>query len=431
MSYSFTGGVTLPGNRDRSMHKPLLDLSHIAAVRIPLGGSGIDYAPAVEAGQSVLMGQIIGRSTLLPDFYLRASVSGVVTEISDGVLPDGRVAPCVVIENDGRDALMPLSLPMDWQMMEPEAILSRICEAGIVDRMGFPVFALLDRLLGKADTLIVNGIDGEVWISSIYRTLCDEADDIVEGIHVLMRLFTRLRCIVAMSEEKGEASDAMRRAAAADNRIRFMPLRDKYPQTDDRLLVRTITGREGRDLAAVRCIVLGAPEVAAIGRALRDGMPDLARIVTVSGDAVANPRNLRARAGTSWAEMVRAAGGYMETPHCLLVGDVMRAMATFTDTISFMPGAPGFTALVAEAAQPPALDCIRCGRCAMVCPYGLIPAMVHALQAADRTDKLDRSALEACTLCGACAYVCPSHIRLANDIRKALEEREAANDGQP
>ena len=430
MSYSFTGGVTLPANRDRSMHKPLLDLSHVAAVRIPLGGSGIDYAPAVEVGQSVAMGQVIGKSALLSEFCLRASVSGVVTEISDGVLPDGRVAPCVVIENDGRDTLMPLSLPMDWQMMEPEAISARICEAGIVDRMGFPVFAMLDRLLGKADTLIVNGIDGEVWVSSIYRTLCDEADDVVEGIHVLMRMFGRLRCIVAMPEEKGEAADAMREAAATDNRIRFMPLRDKYPQADDRLLVRTITGREGKDLASARCIVLGAPETAAIGRALRDGMPDLARIVTVSGDAGANPHNIRARAETSWAELVRACSGYLETPRLLLLGDVMRAMATFTDTISFMPGTPGFTALAAEAAEAPAQDCIRCGRCAQVCPYGLIPAFVHTVLGTGRTEKLAPLALDACTLCGACAYVCPSHIRLVHDMRKALEEREEPIDGQ-
>lgn len=430
MSYSFTGGVTLPSNREKSMHKPLLDLSDVEVVRIPLGGSGIDYAPAVEAGQSVEMGQIIGTSTNLSDFYLRASVSGVVREIADGVLPDGRVCAHVVIENDGRGGFSPLPLSMDWQMMEPEAISEQIRAAGIVDRTGFPVFASLGRLLGKADTLIVNGIDGEVWVSSIYRTLCDEADDVVEGIHVLMRLFGRLRCIVAMPEEKGEAADAMRAAAGTDNRIRFMPLRDKYPQADEHLLVRTITGREGKDLAEMRCVVLGAPETAAVGRALRDGMPDLARIVTVSGDAAANPRNVRARAGTSWADMVRALNGYLETPRRLLLGDVMRAMATFTDTVSFMPGIPGFTALLDDGAEAAPRACIRCGRCAMVCPYGLIPAFVHALSAAGRTDKLNYPALASCTLCGACAYICPSHIRLAHDMRKVLEERQDQEDGR-
>ena len=204
------------------MHKPLVDLENVSVVRIPLGGSGIDFSPVVNPGDPVRMGQVIGESSLLSRFSIRSSVSGTVREISDGVLPDGSAVPFVTIENDGLDTLEPLSRAMDWQMMEPDSILDTICASGIVDRTGYPVFAMLGRQISSTDTLIVCGLDGEVWTSAVYRTLCDEAEDIVEGIHVLMRLFGRVRCIVAMPESAGEATDAMRAAAGSDNRIRFL-----------------------------------------------------------------------------------------------------------------------------------------------------------------------------------------------------------------
>ena len=432
MSYSFRGGVSLVSKRELTMHKPLVDLENVSVVRIPLSGSGIDFSPVVNPGDPVRMGQVIGESSLLSRFSIRSSVSGTVREISDGVLPDGSAVPFVTIENDGLDTLEPLSRAMDWQMMEPDSILDTICASGIVDRTGYPVFAMLGRQISSTDTLIVCGLDGEVWTSAVYRTLCDEAEDIVEGIHVLMRLFGRVRCIVAMPESAGEATDSMRAAAGSDNRIRFLALRDKYPQTDARLLIRTITGRDAAgDLSKTRCAVLGAQETAAIGRALRAGIPDLSRIVTVSGDAVAAPRNLRVRAGTAWYEIVHACGGYLETPKCLLVGDVMHGAASFTDNISFMPGQPGFVALSDEAAEEkPAEPCIGCGRCAQVCPYALIPAQVRALLENGQRAVLSRLPLAQCTLCGACAYVCPAHIRLAQVMRRALEEREENEDGR-
>ena len=430
MSYSFQGGVYLEANREKTLHKLSFAFDRVASVKIPLGGSGIAFTPSVAPGDFVRLGQVIGVSTLLPGFSLRASVSGMVTEISDGVLPDGRFVPCVGIENDLRDEPELLGRPMDWQQMEPEQINGLICAAGVVGRGAYPSFAKIGRMLGRADTLIVDGLDGEPWASAVYRALCEDADDIIEGVHVLMRLFGRLRCVVAMPEERGEAAQAMRHAVGGDNRIRLIKLRDKYPQNDERLLIRTITGRDGcageRD---TRCLVMEAQEVAAIGRALRDGTPDVSRIVTVSGDAVANPKNIRARIGTAWYELVRVCGGYTQTPSRLLVGGAMRGEAAFTDNIALAPGAQAFTALCADTTGTPG-PCIRCGRCAQACPYGLLPNYIQLFLENGNFEKLRTLGVERCTACGACACVCPAHIRLVQTMQRARQALPAQEDRQ-
>lgn len=418
MSYSFQGGVYLDANREKTLHKPCFAFDRVASVKIPLGGSGMDFTPAVAPGDPVRLGQVIAVSTILPGFGLHASISGTVTEIGDGVLPDGRFISCIEIENDLRDEPEPAAHPMDWQQMEPEQINEAICAAGIVGRDAYPSFVKIGRMLGHADTLIVDGLDGEPWESAVYRALCEDAADIVEGVHVLMRLFGRLRCAVAMPEERGEAAQAMRRAVGGDNRIRLVRLRDKYPQNDEGLLIRTITGREsGGGYRDDRCLVLQAQEMAAIGRALRDGTPDICRIVTVSGDAVANPKNIRARIGTAWYELVRVCGGYTQTPNRLIVGGVMRGEATFTDNIAFAPGAQAFTALCADTTAPG--PCLHCGRCAQACPYGVMPSYVHLFLEKGNIEKLAALGVERCTACGACACVCPAHIRLVQTLSRA------------
>ena len=424
MSYSFQGGVYLETNREKTLHKPSIAFDRVASVKIPLGG-GIEFTPAVAPGDVVRLGQVIGTSARLPGFSIRASVSGTVTQITDGVLPDGRFVPCVEIENDLRDESEPAGLPMDWQLMEPDQIQAQICAAGIVGRNAYPSFIKIKRMLGHADTLIVNGLDMEPWSSAVYRTLCEDADDLVEGAHVLMRLFGRLRCVVAMPEERGEAAQSMRRAVGGDNRIRLVKLQDKYPQDDETLLIRTITGRENTGTGA-HCLVMEAQELAAIGRALRDGTPDIARIVTVSGDAVANAKNIRARIGTAWYELVRICGGYVQTPVQLLVGGLMRGKATFTDNISLAPGDQVFTALCSNAGKTEDA-CMHCGRCASVCPYGLMPNYIHFFLKNRNWERLSALGVERCTDCGACAYVCPAHIRLVQTIesaREALSEPE-------
>ena len=93
----------------------------------------------------------------------------------------------------------------------------------------------------------------------------------------------------------------------------------------------------------------------------------------------------------------------------------------------------------ADAVEPPATACIRCGRCVNHCPFSLMPSAIEG--AYNRGDGAALKALKVniCMECGCCAYICPARRPLVqvnklakamlnkyNAEQKALAEKQAA-----
>lgn len=125
-------------------------------------------------------------------------------------------------------------------------MIALIREAGIVGHGGaaFPTHVKIRSALGKVDTMIVNAAECEPYITSDHRVMLEYADDVIAGIRILLRIFSRIRCLIAVENNKPDAVEALRRAIGADNRIKIDLLRTKYPQGGEKQLIRAVTGRE-------------------------------------------------------------------------------------------------------------------------------------------------------------------------------------------
>ena len=115
-------------------------------------------------------------------------------------------------------------------------------------------------------------------------------------------------------------------------RIEVCPLETKYPQGGERQLIYAVTGRSINSKmlpADAGCIVDNVETIIAIYNAVKLGKPVTNRISTITGDAVEHPGNFLYSIGTSYQELVDAAGGFKVQPEKIISGGPMMGFAMF------------------------------------------------------------------------------------------------------
>lgn len=439
MSRSFFGGVHPKGCKELSREAPLTVFSPKFVSIAMSQHIGAPCKPLVEVGQHVTVGQKVGDGTGLCA-PVHASVSGTVVAVEEKPHPSGTNVLSVVIENDGRDDLCPDIHPRDSVVeLDAQALIDIIHSAGITGMggAGFPTHVKLSSGLGKVDTVIVNGAECEPYITADDRLMRETPERVMGGLRVIRKILQPTRTAIGIEANKPEALAAMR--AALDEDVELLALRVRYPQGAEKQLIQSVTGRcvpPGGLPAAVGCAVFNAATCAAIYDAVYQGIPLVRRAVTVTGSAVAHPSNFLAPIGTSFAELIEAAGGFVCAPYKILNGGPMMGLAQYTLEPMTIKGCNAVTCLSEkdrrrEAAQ----HCIRCGKCVENCPMHLMPVFMHKASAAGKLERLKELNVMDCIECGCCAYGCPAGIPLVQSFRTAkrllrdaaAREKEAAN----
>lgn len=276
------------------------------------------------------------------------------------------------------------------------------------------------------DTLIINGAECEPYITSDHRILLEQTQDVIDGIKILIKILGVQNGKLAIEENKADVFPVVEKLLPQDGSIQLCRLKTKYPQGAEKQLIYAITHREvpsGKLPADAGCAVFNVDTAAAIARKFKTGMNDIRRIVTVSGSAIASPKNLEVRVGTPIGQVIEAAGGFREDPNKILMGGPMMGVAQFDLTAPIFKGTNAILAFCEDEAKGAKVpSCIRCGRCVDACPMRLMPTYLYLyqqkgnLEACEKYDALD------CIECGACTYVCPGKLPLVQGIRSAKQQ---------
>ena len=438
MPRSFFGGVHPKGHKELS-RDAALTVFQPKLVSIAMSQHiGAPCKPLVAVGQRVTVGQKVGDGTGLCA-PVHASVSGTVVAVEERPHPGGTQVLSVVIENDGRDDLSPDIHPRESiGELDAQALIDILREAGITGMggAGFPTYFKLSSGLGKVDTVIVNGAECEPYITADDRLMRQTPERVMGGLRIIRKILQPERTAIGIEANKPEAIEAMR--AVLEEGVELLPLRVRYPQGAEKQLIQSVTGRcvpPGGLPASVGCAVFNAATCAAIYDAVYVGMPLVRRAVTVTGGAIAHPGNFIAPIGTSFSELIEAAGGFACTPYKILCGGPMMGLAQYTIDAMTIKGCNAITCLSEKDRRGQAAQhCIRCGKCVENCPMHLMPLFMHKASAAGKLERLKELHVADCIECGCCAYGCPAGIPLVQSFRTAkrmlrdaaAREKEAA-----
>lgn len=428
MGRLFSGGIHPAGRKELTRRKPLMELD-APPKEVVLS---LDICPAppaipvVKAGDPVLVGQLVARPADETGVPIYASVSGRVTAVAPRPHPFTGEALAVVIQNDGKDTPVPTD-PFDLRELSQEELLQRIGAAGVVGMGGdaVPVHVKLQLARGKVDTLIINAAECEPYLTADHRLLLDRGREVLTGARVLQRVLGVSRAVIASEGDKLNAIEKLERVLGKrEKRVKLRTILTRYPLGAERQIVQRITGREippDKGSIDVGCVVFNVATAAAVGRALTTGIPLTHRAVTVTGGAVARPRNLWVPLGAPLELLLQSAGGLKEEQDVTLLGGPMMGIQIGRLDYPVLPTTKGLTCMARWERETdyPEEQCLQCGHCVAACPMHLAPAFIHrALQEGDDR-KLPDYYPQDCIECGCCAYSCPCHIRLVDSLRAA------------
>jgi electron transport complex protein RnfC len=427
--FPFHGGVHPPENKVQSTQLPIGQLSLPEKIVLPLR-QHVGNIPKIKVavGDQVLKGQLIAEAEGTVSAAIHASTSGTISAINDAIIPHPSGLPdkCITILPDGKDEWIARQAK-DWRTTDKKDLVASLRLSGIVGLGGatFPTHIKL-RADGRSGvhTLIINAAECEPYITCDDMLMRERADEIIKGIAIAQHLLGAERVLIGIEDNKPEATAAMQ--AAVSNNMQVVVVPTLYPSGDARRLVHLVLGTEipfDKRTTEMGLQVFNVATVLALYRYFELGEPSISRIVSMTGN-VQQPQNFEVLFGTPLLHLVAAAGGAKaETTHYIMGGPMMGFDLPSDD----VPITKAANCIIAASptlfnAPPPAMPCIRCARCADVCPVNLQPQELYWFAKSDNFEKAQDYKLFDCIECGACSYVCPSNIPLVQYYRYAKSE---------
>lgn len=426
LRFTFRGGIHPDDGKALSKDKPIREVLPKGELVYPLSQHiGAPAKAIVAKGDHVLAGQKIAEAGGFVSANIFASVSGTVKAIEARLGVAGGMQESIVIENDGLYEEVEFSPERKLADISGKEIIEIIKEAGIVGMggAGFPTHVkYMPKDPSAIDHIIVNCAECEPYLTSDYRRMMEEPEKIVGGLQAAMKIFDgRAKGVLAVEDNKKDAAAKLRGAAKGIPDIEVVELKTKYPQGAERQLIFAVTGRQINSSmlpADAGCVVNNCDTIHAIYEAVHFGRPVMKKVMTITGNAIKEPQNLRVRTGTNFRELIEEAGGFTSEPEKIIAGGPMMGIPLISLDVPVVKTSSAILCMTKdEVAACEETACINCGRCVSVCPGRIIPAKL-----ADYAKRHDKESFEKangmeCCECGCCSYICPAKRPLTQYIK--------------
>ena len=435
---TFKGGVHPYDGKELSKAKPVKEFLPGKEMVYPLSQHiGAPAQPVVKKGDSVLAGQKIAEMGGFVSAPIHATVSGVVKDLKKVRNNVGAMVDAIIIENDEKYETVEFQPAKSLDALSKEEIIARIKEGGVVGMggAGFPTHVKLSpREPEKIEYVLVNGAECEPYLTSDYRRILEQPEWIIGGLKCMLKLFDHAKGCICIEDNKPDCIEKITEMVKDEPRIEVCTLKTKDPQGAERCLIAAVSGREINSSmlpADAGCVVDNIDTVCAVYRAVMFGEPVMDRIVTVTGDAVADPCNFNVKLGSSFADLLEAAGGLKQPAEKIISGGPMMGFAMFDYHVPVVKTSSAMLCMSKDevsANEPTA--CINCGRCVSACPARLIPSRLATYSEHGQEELFVKNNGMECVECGCCSFTCPAKRPLTQSVR-SMRKTVLANRKKP
>lgn len=426
------GGLRLKGNK-LSAGKTVETMFPSGEIAVPMCQHvGAACQPTARKGEKVKVGSRIGKSVGFVAADIHSPVSGTVLKVDK--ISDGHGNTCdavfIRVEADEWEFTIDRSETLLKEcILSPKEIIEKIARAGVVGMGGtpFPSHVKLTPLPGtKIETLIVNGVECEPYMTSDHAMMLEKTAEILVGTSILMQATGAASAIIAVGSDKEDAFRQISRAAESYPAIKIISLLTKFPQGSEKQLIDTVLGIRipGGALPVSKGVVVqNVSTVFAVYEAVQKNKPQIERIVTVTGDAVVKPCNVRVRIGTPVGRLIDFAGGLPEATGKIVAGGPITGKALSDMSSPVVKGMRGILIIPAsESVKAKTEPCTRCAKCVEACPMGLDPSALMVSAEKKRLRQAEKQGVADCIECGLCSYICPSGLPVLHYIRSCKTE---------
>ncbi|MEP1096141.1 MAG: electron transport complex subunit RsxC [Cyclobacteriaceae bacterium] len=425
--HTFKHGIHPPENKEETNGLPIRQFPFSPLIILPVAQHiGSPSEIRVREGEEVVRGQLLAGASGYLSVPLHSPVSGRVRKIRDVPTISGKMVPGIYLEVSPSSTQEVLEgEPVDIDTATPAEILQAIQDAGIVGLGGaaFPTHAKLKIPDGKhCDTLIINGIECEPYLTTDHRVMLEQPEDIFQGIKYLLKATGAQRVIIGIEANKRDAAEHLKGFLKPEDPIEVQVVPVKYPQGAEKTLITSLLGKEvpsGGLPIDVNVVVVNVATTAEIGRLLPHGRGIQERVITITGPGVRKKGNYLIPIGTPLRYVLEQVGADEHISEIYMGGPMMGVAVSNLD-ISIVKGTSGIVIFSEENIKraEKIYPCIKCGACVDACPLSLNPSKLGILAKFEAYEPMaDDYHLMDCFECGSCSYVCPSHIPLVQYFR--------------
>lgn len=423
---SFKKGIHPKDHKEYTNNKLIKSMPIPDEIYIPLQQHiGAICKPLCEPGQSVKTGQIIGKSERFVSSPVHSSITGKIKNIDYFLHPLGTKIPMIHIERTAEDDWENLHSVSDWQKSSVDLLKDIVFQAGIVGLGGatFPTHVKFSPPADKSiDSFILNGCECEPFLTSDHRIMVEYTIKVLQGMAIIMKILGCEHGYIGIENNKYDAIQIFSdECAKLYPSFKVIPLAVKYPQGAEKMLIYAITGRKvpaGGLPIDIGIVVNNVGTTLAIAEAVIDKKPLVERIVTVSGDGVNEPNNVKVRLGTSFKTVIDYCGGVKSNTNKIFMGGPMMGYVQYDLNVPVIKATSGIICMQDKSIQTKKYyPCVKCGNCVNVCPMNLLPTTLARYIEMAMWEEANNGGIFNCIECGSCSYVCPSHIPLVQWIR--------------